>query len=68
MTPTPHRSTDGTAQVSELAIHEPEYLAAPRESIDALGVRLDIAAGFPNQRITFAPDPCAGDETDREHE
>ena len=60
-------AADGAIEPSELAIHETEYLAALRESIEALGGRLEIAAVFPDQRITFAPEPCAGDEIAREH-
>jgi hypothetical protein len=47
----------------ELSIHETEYLAALREGIEDLGGRLDIAAVFPDQRITLALEPCIDDET-----
>lgn len=54
---------DGTIDTYALAIHETEYLAALRESIEVLGGRLDIAAVFPDQRITLSPESCTDDET-----
>jgi len=54
---------DATSDAYELSIHETEYLAALRESIEDLGGRLDIAVVFPDQRITLSLEPCVEDET-----
>lgn len=55
--------TDGTIDAYELAVYETEYLAALRESVEDLGGRLDIAAVFPDQRITLSPEPCPDDDS-----
>jgi hypothetical protein len=59
-------AADGMLDADEVAIHETEYLAALRESIEDLGGRLDIAAVFPDQRITLAPEPSTDDATSAE--
>jgi hypothetical protein len=54
---------DSTVGANQLVIHETEYLAALRDSIEALGGRLTIAAVFPDQRITLSPLPCTDGES-----
>jgi hypothetical protein len=60
---TPATVDDGTDGANQLVIHETEYLAALRDSIEELGGRLTIAAVFPDQCITLSPISCTNDES-----